>query len=79
MEGAASRIGTKREDLPWIEEEFDPEFRQYILDFHRDQLPRIYELVEQYQDIKRITIFHSREEADEWITRLRLTGTYRKD
>ena len=79
LEGAASRIGTSREDLPWIEEEFDPEFRQYILDFHRDQLPRIYELVEQYQDIKRITIFHSREEADEWITRLRLTGTYRKD
>ena len=79
LEGAALRIGIKREDLPWIEEEFDPEFRQYILDFHRDQLPRIYELVEQYQDIKRITIFHSREEADEWITRLRLTGTYRKD
>ena len=79
LEGAALRIGIKREDLPWIEEEFDPEFRQYILDFHRDQLPRIYELVEQYQDIKRITIFHYREEADEWITRLRLTGTYRKD
>ena len=79
LEGAALRIGIKREDLPWIEEKFDPEFRQYILDFHRDQLPRIYELVEQYQDIKRITIFHSREEADEWITRLRLTGTYRKD
>ena len=79
LEGVALRIGIKREDLPWIEEEFDPEFRQYILDFHRDQLPRIYELVEQYQDIKRITIFHSREEADEWITRLRLTGTYRKD
>ena len=79
LEGAALRIDIKREDLPWIEEEFDPEFRQYILDFHRDQLPRIYELVEQYQDIKRITIFHSREEADEWITRLRLTGTYRKD
>ena len=79
LEGAALRIGIKREDLPWIAEEFDPEFRQYILDFHRDQLPRIYELVEQYQDIKRITIFHSREEADEWITRLRLTGTYRKD
>ena len=31
LEGAALRIGIKREDLPWIEEEFDPEFRQYIL------------------------------------------------
>ena len=74
LEGAASRIGTKREDLPWTEEEFDPEFRQYILDFHRDQLPRIYELVEQYREIKRITIFHSREEADEWIKKPGLIG-----
>lgn len=69
LEGAASRIGTSREDMPWIEQEFDPEFRQYILDFPKDQLPVIYELVEQYQDQKRIIIFHSRKEADEWIDR----------
>ncbi|MBQ4297335.1 MAG: adenylate kinase, partial [Clostridia bacterium] len=42
LEGAASRIGTAREDMPWIEREFDPEFRQYILDFRKDQLPRLY-------------------------------------
>ena len=67
LEGAASRVGTAREDMPWIEQEFDPEFRQYILDFPKDQLPRIYELIEQYQDSRRIIIFHSREEADNWI------------
>ena len=67
LEGAASRVGTAREDMPWIEQEFDPEFRQYILDFPEDQLPRIYELIEQYQDSRRIFIFHSREEADNWI------------
>ena len=67
LEGAASRVGTAREDMPWIEQEFDPEFRQYILDFPKDQLPRIYELIEQYQDSRRIFIFHSREEADNWI------------
>ena len=33
LDGAASRVGTAREDMPWIEEEFDPAFRQYILDF----------------------------------------------
>ena len=66
LEGAASRIGTIREDLPWVEQEFDPEFRQYILDFPKDQLPRIYELVEQYRDSRQITIFRSREEADKW-------------
>ena len=66
LDGAASRIGTSREDMPWVEQEFDPEFRQYILDFQKDQTPRIYELVEQYRKTRRITIFHSREEMDQW-------------
>ena len=67
LEGAASRIGQVREDLPWIENEFDPEFRQYILDFQKDQMPVINELMEQYGDLRRITVFHSREEADNWL------------
>jgi hypothetical protein len=33
----------------------------------KDQLPKIYELIERYQDRRRIMIFHSREEADQWI------------
>ena len=67
LSGVESRIGKPREDMPWIEQEFDPEFRQYILDFPKDQVPKIYELIEQYQDSRRIIIFHSREEADNWI------------
>ena len=66
LEGAASRIGTVRDDMPWVEQEFDPEFRQYILDFPKDQLPQIYELIEKYRDSRRITVFHSREEMDKW-------------
>ena len=69
MEGAASRVGKPRGDLPWIEQEFDPEFRQYILDFPKDQLPPIYELIEKYKDSRNITIFRSREEANEWLAR----------
>ncbi len=69
MEGAASRVGKPREDLPWTEQEFDPEFRKYILDFPKDQLPPIYELIEKYKDSRNITIFHSREEANEWLAR----------
>ena len=67
LEGVASRIGTVREDMPWIEQEFDPDFRQYILDFPKDQLPGIDTLVKQYQDIRKITVFHSRQEADKWL------------
>ena len=71
LEGASSRVGTPREDLPWVEQEFDSEFRQYIMDFPKDQLPRIYALVEQYRDSRQITVFHSREEADLWLEKQR--------
>ena len=67
LEGAAARIGTARDDMPWVEQEFDSEFRQYILDFPKDQLPQIYDLIEKYRDIRRITVFHSREEMDKWL------------
>lgn len=67
LQGAEARIGQKREDMPWIEEEFDPEFRQFILDFSKDQLPRIYQLIELYADTKKIVVFYSRQEADAWL------------
>lgn len=70
LEGAASRIGKKREDLPWIETEFDEEFRQWIIDFSKNQLPKIYELLEKYRDDKNIIIFKTREEADDYIERV---------
>ena len=68
LEGAASRIGRAREDMPWVETEFDPEFRQYISDFPKEQLPRIYELLERFRSDVKIFTFHTREEADGWIS-----------
>lgn len=67
LSGAESRIGKKREDMPWIEEEFDVEFKQWIVDFSRDQLPRVYKLLEKYQKGKTVVIFKSREEADAYL------------
>ncbi len=67
LEGAAARVGQVREDLPWVETEFDADFRQYIMDFPKDQLPVIYRLIDRYRGSRTITIFHSREEADAWI------------
>ena len=64
LAGAAARIGKKREDMPWVEKEFDTQFRQWILDFPKDQLPQIYELLAQYKNRKEIFIFHSRQEAE---------------
>ena len=65
LAGVRERVGQKREDMPWVEEELDEEFYQWILDFPNDQLPRIYQLLEQYEDGRQICILHSRAEADD--------------
>ena len=67
LESAEARIGTVRDDLPWVEDEFDPEFRKWIEDFPNEQLPRIYELLKLYENEKKIIIFKTREEMNAWI------------
>lgn len=67
ISGAESRIGKQREDLPWIESEFDEEFKQWIIDFPQNQLPQIYELLSQYRESSNIIIFRSRKEAEEYL------------
>lgn len=71
LQGVTDRVGKERYDLPWLETQVDPEFRQFIEDFPKDTLPYIYELIEKYKDGKRVIIFKSREEADEFIEKLR--------
>ena len=71
LSGAESRIGKKREDMPWIETKFDSEFKQWIMDFSSNQLPDIYHMLEMYKD-KTIIIFKSRQEADTYLRKLKL-------
>lgn len=67
LEGAVSRIGKRREDLPWVETELDPEFRQWILDFQKDQMPEIRRLLEQYGVGREVNVFCSREEGEMYL------------
>ena len=69
LAGALARVGQKREDMPWVEKEFDAEFRQWIIDFPKDQLPIIYEFLNQYRE-KNIVVFKTREDADDYLTEL---------
>ena len=69
LAGAAERIGRPREDLPWVEESFDPEFRRWIETFSAEQLPQIYAMLESGGAGRVVRIFHSREEADAWFRR----------
>lgn len=68
LAGAKARIGTKREDLPWVETEEDlqGEFEQSILEFQEKKLPETMQLLEKYNDKENI-IFKSRDDADRYL------------
>ncbi len=72
LEGAISRIGHPREDLPWVEEELDPEFKAYIQAFEQDQVPEISRLLAACPD--KVMTFTSREAINEWIRKKQLTS-----
>lgn len=67
LESAKSRIREKREDFPYVEQEFDEEFKKWISDFPKNNLPEIYSLLEKYKDKVNIVIFKSREEANAFL------------
>ena len=69
--GVKSRIGEKREDMPWVETEFDEEFKRWIIDFPKAQLPYVYELLEKYREEKTIVAFKSRKESEAYLSKLR--------
>lgn len=64
---AELRIGQEREDLPWEATEFDDEFKQYIINFPKDKLPKVYDLLNNYKCTKKIITFKSRNESDEFL------------
>ena len=70
LAGANSRIGKKRDDLPWIEEEFDSEFKEWIINWFTEIKPILMNLIDKYKNDKRIIIFNSREEANDYINNL---------
>ena len=64
LDGAISRLGKRRHDMPWIDTELDPDFKREIEEFADKNLPEIYGLIEKYKDGKNVVVFRSREEAD---------------
>ena len=67
IQGATDRLGKARYDVPWIDTELDPKFKQEIEEFPEKTLPRIYELLDKYKENKKVVIFKSRMQADEYL------------
>lgn len=66
LSGAIARLGKPRVDMPWTDKELDEEFRQFILDFEKDQKPEIERMLSECD--RKVVVFHSREEADDYIS-----------
>lgn len=79
FEGAASRIGKKRDDLPFIEEDMDEEFKNHIINFSKNKLPNLYRLLDKYRNEKDIIIFKSRQEANAYLDKLKKSLSDIKD
>ena len=70
LDGATSRLGKERYDMPWIDTTLDPKLKNEIETFGVKNLPGIYTLIEKYKDEKFVVIFKSREQSDEFLANL---------
>ena len=70
LDGAISRLGRERCDIPWVDTELDPYLKKEIEEFKDKHLPAIYALIDTYKDGKTVVVFKSREQADEFLERL---------
>ena len=70
LDGALSRLGKVRCDMPWTDNELDSELKAQIERFATENLPEIYALLDGCKDGKKTVVFKSREEADEFISLL---------
>ena len=67
LDGATSRLGKERYDMPWIDTTLDPCLKREIEAFPSKNLPAIYALIDKYQNDKTVVVFKSREQADAFL------------
>ena len=67
LDGATSRLGKGRYDMPWIDTELNPNLKREIEEFPSKNLPTIYALIDKYNAGKTVIVFKSREQADAFL------------
>ena len=75
MSGIKERVGKIRSDIPWTEQELDPELVKLVDNYNSDNRPVVLSLMEKYSDKKQI-IFESRSAANEWLNKLKQIQVY---
>jgi adenylate kinase family enzyme len=65
LQGITERVGQERDDMPWTENEIDPELVTLVKQYTNNSKPVLLELFKKYSD-KNVIIFHTRKEANEY-------------
>ena len=68
IKGITDRVGKDRSDIPFVEQELDPTLVKLVRCYAEENRPVVYSLIEKYP-AKYKFIFHSREEANEWLNK----------
>ena len=66
MAGITERVGQARTDIPWTEQELDPELAELFRSYRETKRPALMELLDRYPE-KLVIIFTARAAADAWL------------
>ena len=66
MQGITNRVGKVREDMPWIEDELDPELAEMVQQYETQNKPVLQDLFRKYPE-KEVITFYNRDEAMKWL------------
>ena len=69
LKGIKERVGTIRTDIPWSEDDLDPKLVEQVMNYHKENRPRVYDLIQKHPD-KHIFVFETRSQAQDWISAL---------
>ena len=67
MDGIRKRIGKNRPDIPWTENQLDPELVKEVVNYRKENRPKLYSLMEKYPD-KQVLVFKTRAQTQDWIS-----------
>lgn len=70
LKGITERIGKEREDMPWIENTLDEDFKQRVIDFKEKEVPKINKLLDKYKDTREIIVFTDRNQINKYLDEL---------
>ncbi len=71
LDGVKARRGKARTDMPWIEDQEDAEFMEFIKNYNSQNRPDVLALLDKYP-CKDVYVFRNRNETDEFLEHIHL-------